>query len=269
MTPINHNNTFIYALLEPLTNEVRYIGKSDNPWDRLYVGNNIHIPHIKDKSNTYKAHWIQSLVRKEIVPTLTILEQCKKDVWQEREKDWITFYKKLGYKLTNATNGGEGVSGKRSEETKRKISDALRRRIRKPLTEKQKDLLRGRIQSIEERKRRSDAAKKRYIENPEDREKMSKLHKGSKRSEESKKHMSEIKKGKPPNNKGKKRSIEAIRKAAESNRGKSRNKGRIQTKEERIKRTKIWENKSEKDKYEIKKRISEACKKRLLERKII
>ena len=34
-------NTYIYALTSPITNEIKYIGKSDNPKTRLYG-------HIKD-----------------------------------------------------------------------------------------------------------------------------------------------------------------------------------------------------------------------------
>ena len=41
--------TFIYTLSDPITNEIRYVGKTKNPSDRLKG-------HIKEsyKKNTYK-----------------------------------------------------------------------------------------------------------------------------------------------------------------------------------------------------------------------
>jgi hypothetical protein len=41
------NLTFIYALCDPRTLEVRYVGKADNPYKR-------YCRHLIDKENTHK-----------------------------------------------------------------------------------------------------------------------------------------------------------------------------------------------------------------------
>jgi hypothetical protein len=93
--------TFIYALVDPNTLECRYIGKSDNPWNRFKE-------HLKDKKFNYKYCWIQSLIKRGQQPNYVILEQCNISIWKEREKDWIAFGKKIGWPLTNMTDGGDG-----------------------------------------------------------------------------------------------------------------------------------------------------------------
>lgn len=91
--------TYIYALKDPITEEIRYIGKSDNPEIRLKN----HIYKCK-QSKKHSAQWIQSLINKELKPILEILEECNKDIWEEREIYWISKYNNL----TNHTTGGEG-----------------------------------------------------------------------------------------------------------------------------------------------------------------
>jgi hypothetical protein len=112
------NVTFIYGLIDPTTLEVRYIGKSDNPYKRF-------LRHIIDKIHSHKYFWVQTLLKQGLKPTLCILEQCenKKSVWSVRERDWISFGRKLKWSLTNETEGGDGWSKgmHHSEETKRKI----------------------------------------------------------------------------------------------------------------------------------------------------
>ena len=87
--------------------------------------------------------------------------------------------------LTNCTWGGEGVSGHRSEETKRKMSEAHKGQI-----------------SCNKGKKFSEDIK----------QKMSEAHKGIKFSEEHKQKMSEAKKGKNSPMYGKKHSKETKRK---------------------------------------------------------
>jgi hypothetical protein len=42
-------------------------------------------------------------------PEIEVIEECD-DNWQEREMYWISYYKNI-YKLTNLTEGGDGVKG--------------------------------------------------------------------------------------------------------------------------------------------------------------
>lgn len=104
---------YIYSLSHPLTNEVRYIGKTINLKRR-------YRQHLYDKRTTHKCNWIQSLKKEGLKPVLTIIETCDEN-WQDREKYWITQYDNL----TNFSDGG-GTDYVRvtSDETREKISKA-------------------------------------------------------------------------------------------------------------------------------------------------
>lgn len=95
--------TFIYALCDPRTLEVRYVGKADDPYRR-------YCQHLIDKYPCHKNRWISSILLIGLNPILQILEQCDDSIWQERERNWIAFENKIGCRLTNETSGGEGYS---------------------------------------------------------------------------------------------------------------------------------------------------------------
>lgn len=114
--------TFIYGLKDPETNEIRYVGKANNPRSRF-------TRHLRDKSKTYKVNWINKLKSKNLIPELIIIEEVSFDIWQEREKHYI----KLFSHLTNLTEGGEcGSQGyKHTEETKRFFREERKSGFRK------------------------------------------------------------------------------------------------------------------------------------------
>lgn len=105
---------YIYTLSHPITNEVRYVGKTINIKRR-------YKQHLYDKRTTHKANWIQSLRKKGLKPVLTIVEICEEN-WQEREVFWISQFDNL----TNFLPGG-GVDYKKvtTKETRKKISSKL------------------------------------------------------------------------------------------------------------------------------------------------
>jgi group I intron endonuclease len=111
-------NTFIYALLDPIEKQEFhiYIGKSDNPYRRFYE-------HLKDQDGTHKTYWIQSLLKIGYNPDLQILEQCNQNNWEEREKEWIKFYRNIEWNIVNETEGGEGLYNP-TKEVRQKISIA-------------------------------------------------------------------------------------------------------------------------------------------------
>ena len=113
------NLTYIYALKDPNTNNVRHIGKSNNPLRRL---NLYHIPQTKLK-RTYKECWISSLLNMNKKPILEILEEVNLKNWCEKEKHYIKYYNKLGNKLVNGTTGGESFNF--TDIIKKKISKSL------------------------------------------------------------------------------------------------------------------------------------------------
>jgi hypothetical protein len=116
---------YIYTLSHPITNEVRYVGKTINVKRR-------YKQHLYDKRNSHKACWVKSLKNEGLKPIMTIVETCSNN-WQEREIYWINQFDNL----TNLKEGG-GVDYNRttSEGTKEKIRQA---NLGRKLTDKHKE----------------------------------------------------------------------------------------------------------------------------------
>jgi len=96
------NKITIYSLIDPISNEVRYIGKTiQKPESR----HSSHISQSKhNKKKDYTHCWIKSLLNNNNKPILNIVEETY-DI--TRETYWIKYYRELGCKLTNFTDGGE------------------------------------------------------------------------------------------------------------------------------------------------------------------
>jgi len=107
------NTTFIYALAESNSNNIRYVGKADDVQQRFKS-------HLLDKRKTHKASWIKSLDKN---IEFIILDEVDRDNWQFWEIYWISQCKAWGFNLTNHTIGGDGCQGfKQSDEQKLKTS---------------------------------------------------------------------------------------------------------------------------------------------------
>ena len=122
---------YIYTLKNPTTNNIRYVGQTNNPKRRLdrHVTNSMSL-----RDNRHISNWIRSL---NIIPIMDIIETCDYSVRNEREKYWIDYYKSQGYDLCNLSNGGAGagIGNKNclgriiSNETRIKISNANKGKI--------------------------------------------------------------------------------------------------------------------------------------------
>lgn len=101
------NTGAIYALIDPTTGFIRYIGKGTNPKAR-------YCAHIRDAKNpdknSRKIAWIRSLLYKCEKPILYIIEEVNKAELNIREKLYIKVFRELGIPLTNMTEGGDGQS---------------------------------------------------------------------------------------------------------------------------------------------------------------
>ena len=119
--PINKNmKTIIYRLEYP-KGVVRYIGKSNNPTQRLRK----QIREAKIRNKNRRDKWINNIINNKKEPILIVIEEIDYTQWQEREIYWINFYKNNGCDLVNGTIGGEGSNGfegrKHTQETKNKL----------------------------------------------------------------------------------------------------------------------------------------------------
>lgn len=91
---------YIYALREP-DGRVRYIGKSVCPKNRRLA----HLSKSANK-NPYLRRWIEKMIAARTPPEMVILAACDVRDWELHERLWIARGHKLGWKLTNATDGG-------------------------------------------------------------------------------------------------------------------------------------------------------------------
>lgn len=180
---------YIYILIDPETQQVRYVGKTKNP-SRRY---NQHISECS-KIKSHKNNWIFSLKKKGIKPEMILIDECDTDNWIFFEQWYIELFKSWNFNLTNLTIGGEGSIGHTpSKETIEKRSKKLKGKKRSSeFCNKISEIVKGRKYSDEIKRKASIAAKKRGI-SLENRLKMNKAKQESKwkHSEESKRRISE------------------------------------------------------------------------------
>lgn len=88
--------SYIYALSDPRTNQIRYIGQSVNPNRRLKQ-------HIKSSGGKV-GKWINELKELLLVPSVIILGRFNEDVISKKEKLFISKYPNLLNSRTDPSN---------------------------------------------------------------------------------------------------------------------------------------------------------------------
>lgn len=96
----------IYVLKDPITNEIRYVGKANNVKNRFYK----HIQCSKNDTNLHKKNWINKLRRLGYKPIIEVIDETTMDAWKDLEKFYIRKYLESGHNLLNFTDGGDGLS---------------------------------------------------------------------------------------------------------------------------------------------------------------
>lgn len=97
--------TNIYILIDPITNQVRYVGKTNNIKERYKN----HKNRCRDV-NTHKRNWINKLRKQGLHPIIEVIETISVNEWVYWERFWISYYKYIGCNLTNNTLGGDGLT---------------------------------------------------------------------------------------------------------------------------------------------------------------
>jgi hypothetical protein len=164
----------VYALhLKDLPNEYRYIGVTKHSVEeRLY--------RHKKSAKYDKKYPVHAWIRKhyEDVVATVLIDNLSIEEALELEVKYIANFRKSGYNLLNATDGGDGITGytftiearkavsdgqrgrKLSEDTKRKISESKKgKNLSKEHRKKIGDGIRGKVRSAETLKRMSEAQK--------------------------------------------------------------------------------------------------------------
>lgn len=116
----------IYALCDPITSVVRYIGKTRYTTERRLT---YHMS-ASTRSRVPSANWMRGLREIGLKPVVIEIEKVDVDAdWQARERFWIAEFRARGAMLLNLTDGGDGGHGRPIAGTDhaKKISETLKR----------------------------------------------------------------------------------------------------------------------------------------------
>lgn len=95
-TPLGGGQYVIYALIDPDSGQIAYIGMTRNPEQRALRHREI------DPSNPAKTMWMQGLRARGLLPPMRILEAVQgKTQALEREARWIEACERAGIRLLN------------------------------------------------------------------------------------------------------------------------------------------------------------------------
>jgi hypothetical protein len=99
------NTVYIYTLEHPITEEIRYVGKTRNPKMRFH--NHCNRSHNK---KSHKRNWINNLRKEGLKPVMKILDEVLESEWRFWERFWINQFRQWNFNLVNHTSGGDGLT---------------------------------------------------------------------------------------------------------------------------------------------------------------
>lgn len=109
---------YIYTLSDPISNEIKYIGKTKNLKDRLYR----HLSNYSLKESwTSKNKWLLNLKNNGLKPIMKVLDIGDENNIDELEIYWIEQFRQWGIKIKNETKGGDGFNWTGKKHTQESI----------------------------------------------------------------------------------------------------------------------------------------------------
>ncbi len=175
---------YVYEHIRLDTNQVFYVGK----------GQGYRLTSTKDRNK----HW-HNIVNKVGFKAIKVLENEDEELILLAEIERIDQLRKLGYKLCNITDGGQGISGlKHSEESKRKMSESRKKIAPHKHTDESKQKIRQANTGVVFTDERKDKIRQKALGRKMSEETKNKLRgRNFKHSEETLKRMSEIQRSMP------------------------------------------------------------------------
>lgn len=95
---------YIYALRDPDSGDIFYVGKSLNPKTRYRS----HFKSARLLSNRLLCERVRAMRENGATPLLTILQVSDDNSWRGVERSWIAFLRSKGVILENISPGGDG-----------------------------------------------------------------------------------------------------------------------------------------------------------------
>jgi len=133
----------IYGLLDPRTQELRYVGQTRTS---LTIRLSNHLSQARRSRKNWREKWIGALLDQGLSPQIVLLEEVAREDLDQAERSWIALLREQGARLVNATAGGDRLDLLPEAEARRLANSEWYRRNKTP----------------EAQLRRSRAAKRRW-----------------------------------------------------------------------------------------------------------
>lgn len=176
---------YIYGLIDPRDNRLRYVGASKN-LKRRYK------EHLCSRNVTKLPVyvWIKELFDLKLRPAIRILEKVDSTNWKEKERLHIKKYRNKFTDLTNVSDGGNGAYENIPEYISKKLSTGMKGKHHSEETKIKISIGGKGLKRSEETKQKLSSALKAHVRSPEHTEKIAQANRGRKHSEEARKNMS-------------------------------------------------------------------------------
>jgi hypothetical protein len=100
---------WIYALIDPRTHELRYIGQTGRSLPARLTR---HIRTAKDGTRAHMGAWIRGMLADGVSPELVVVEEHPNEqAADEAEQFWIEYFRSIGCRLVNRAIGGAAIRG--------------------------------------------------------------------------------------------------------------------------------------------------------------
>lgn len=169
----------VYGLIDPRTNELRYVGKSSSGMRRPKVH---QTAGGRSRATAHNGRWLRALFNDGgVTPSILVLEVC--GTYEETnlaEIRLISFFRAAGLELTNSTAGGDGASY--GNQLRKGMVDSPEVRAKKSRARMGNQCRKGIPHTPEMKKHLSEVGKGRVLSS-EAREKISASKRGVKRPE--------------------------------------------------------------------------------------